>query len=1167
MQTLRILLLQPPAIFWGESRVQLQRRASRNLFFYLACQLESTRSSLCTLFWPDLLEEESRPLLRSTLSKLRTALPDPDVLVASEERVWLDRDRIWVDVQDFLALVKPTLHTALQIPNYLPLPEAVAQPLRRAANLWSTNELWPGADFMDQPELETWLRNLRLDVEYSYQRVLERLAYNAAANGDLELALTRARRALQIDTLNDEMHANVLQWLLALGQRSKAVEYCQVISSNFRRDDTPIPEHLSKLCATARNTSTQSPSVTNTPWPRSMFTTLPYIHRPEPEQLLKQAYQRGGKLLVEGEAGIGKTRLLFEFFRAQEPTPRLLLVTGQPNEHNLPYQALINTLRHQVFQEDWQQLAPVWVAQLAQLLPELLILRPDIQEAAQQTEGEAALYEALHQLFLVMAQTGKFLLILDDAHRIDQASLNALSFLCNCRFFNQTRLLVTAYRPEEETPALKQFTVAALPDMLRHHVRLVRFTASEISQLTHLILGQTPSPETTLLLMRETGGNPLFLLESLYLLLNYSPLDINQIGTRLPLSANLHALVQARLQRLSPTSYQVIGAAAVIGEEFSLTMLESCCNLLPEQVVLAVEELEQTRLIQPANKPPHTQTYTFVYSKIREVLLVEMGAARQRMLHLRIARILESSQQPAPGALASILAGHYENAGEPLKAMEHWVNAGRHALHLFSPIGALAAFERAENLLAQLGTAVPDETVYHLYKEWNYALSASGQSTRLREISLQFWDTGEKRFNPLLCGAALNGLARAALLDNQVNLCLQYCDRADAYLQQVDSPLERIKSNNIRGDCQILFNQTQAAIETFTQVIAQCEKNADTNLLDEQAHAEYSIAEAQFFMGWPSLAIDMALRCIHTSLKAKNASWSMKAHMVLVFSEYYLGNMIEALDHARQGTELAEALQSWRNVAYIKIAQTRSELAQGWLDASWQHNQQAEEVGRQESLPRVLSWTASHHAQTLRFLRQFALATETYQQGLAHSVFALDRLECQFRLGLSLLGEGKIKESIHLQRDCLSQSERGNLGLIAMLAETALLYSLAQTGELDEVRHRLPGFIQRAAEHQIAEVIIGAEAIQSLLAEKEGRLADALHHIRRGIEYSVKYRIIWWEIHFWLHLFKLGDDRKAAQERISQITQIILDHGMVVPELAPYVRSFVGEVKSEVGYT
>ena len=308
--------------------------------------------------------------------------------------------------------------------------------MRRAVNLWSANEFWPGADFYGQPDLEDWVRDLRQEAGYSFQRTLERLAYNAAANGEHELALLRARRALQLDPLNDELNANIFNWLVNSGQRSKAVEHCQALCALYKRDGTPLPDHLARPGRqTARVMATQTGSAPMDPWPRSLVNAGPFINRPEAMHSLKQAFSRGGQVLLEGEAGVGKTRLMAETFRGVAPAPRLILASCRDENHTLPYQAMIRTIRHQILQAEWQALERVWVAQLTRLMPELATLRPDVEPAPQLAENKSTLLEAIYQLMLVVARPGKLLFILDDAQWHDPVSLNALRLRVPARIF------------------------------------------------------------------------------------------------------------------------------------------------------------------------------------------------------------------------------------------------------------------------------------------------------------------------------------------------------------------------------------------------------------------------------------------------------------------------------------------------------------------------------------------------------------------------------------------------------------------------------------------------------------------------------------------------------------------------------------------------------------
>lgn len=1167
MQTLKIFLLQNPTVQWGESPIQLHRRNARNLLFYLACTETADRASLYALFWPGMEDPDARNQLRTTLSKLRSDLPDRTLLYATPEIARLDPERVWVDVREFQQIAARHLHPALQIPNQRPLPEALAQQLRRAANLYSGNQFWPGADFLGQSDLEDWLRDLRQELDDDLQRILQRLAFNAAANGDFDRALIRARRALQCDPFNDDMHAAVFNWLVESGQHAMAVEHCQEMCALYKRENIPMPETLESLCETARWMNATLQPVEPDPWPRALVNTGFYISRPPLLNALRQAAQKGGRLLLEGEAGVGKTRLIYEAFRTLEPSPRLIFAAGHVYEKHLPYQAIINTLRHQVLQAEWLALDRVWAAHLARLLPELTTLRPDIATVSNISAGETTLSEAVLQLMLVVAKNRRLLLILDNAHWHDQASLNALTYIINRGFFNQHGLLVLAYRPEELTPEFQKFLSALPSGTADRRIRLEPFSPEEVDQFTRRMVGQSPTPQTISLLLRETGGNPLFLQESLYLLLDRVPLDLNQMVEQLPLGKTLQSLAYERLQRLSPATRQVVGVAAVIGNEFIPKLIEIAGNLPPEVVVEALEELEQARLIQPGKNTSHPQIYTFVYARLREAILLEMGSARQRMIHLRVARAIESQHDPQFGLLFANLAEHYESAGEYSIALRYWIKAGEYAASLSSPVEAHAAYAYAERLLQLVRPPAPDETVYQLYQDWSRVAFANRDAPRLKEIFSRMLEIGEQRLSPLLNGAALSGLAQAALFVSDLALATQYCDRAAFYLEQAGDRYELMELSNRRGDCQILLNRYTEAEQFYHNTLALCADDESPRLLESRAHAEFRLAATYHLTGWPRRTREMAHNCLKTSLKLRSAASAMDAHAMLIVSEYYLGRMDEALNHARQGMAIAESLHSERPSAILLLMQARVELASGWLDLGWQHAVRAEELGQQHNLSQVRNWAASHKGQTLRLLGQYAAASTHYQAGLAISLLPYDRLESQFRLALSLAGESKLPEALDLLNATLRKSRETNLELVSLLTETALLMTLLQDGQVEAVQAALPDYLQHASQRGIAEVDTGAHYIQAILAHRQGDATAAHNYTLQVIESAVQSGNVWWEVLGWLHLWQLGAFNEANRPRVDDLLGVIAEHGNNLPELAAFVRAYINRVKGQLGYT
>ncbi len=142
----------------------------------------------------------------------------------------------------------------------------------------------------------------------------------------------------------------------------------------------------------------------------------------------------------------------------------------------------------------------------------------------------------------------------------------------------------------------------------------------------------------------------------------------------------------------SPRPRQVLTTAAVIGKEFTPEMLEAATFLSAEQVAQALEELEQANLIRPEAQLAHECGYAFIHDTIREALLLELGIARRRLIHLRVARALETRLGQQVDRQAAILASHFEQGGEPLTAYQYWIRAGENARRLFSGSEARIAY-------------------------------------------------------------------------------------------------------------------------------------------------------------------------------------------------------------------------------------------------------------------------------------------------------------------------------------------------------------------------------------------------------------------------------------------------------------------------------------------
>lgn len=1092
---LRIHLLGTPAVYDDDRPLQIQRRIQRALLFYLACQRDgASRSELMLLFWPDAPEPDARRHLREALSKLRADLPADTPWVTGRDSIGLDHSRMYVDVQMFYTSIARVWRSIQQIPLQTPLPEPVYRELNAAVRMWRSARFMGGANLPSSQQFDRWLVNVSQELEYLRQRSAERLGYHAAASGDLESGIYYMRLALQSDEVNEGLHLQVLTWLHALGRQSEALEYCRFLEGLFSSEDEVEPSPaLLNLCKQIRLEANGRPPE-QLPWPLAGGPQVPYVGRAQLLKDLAQHYFRGGSLAILGESGSGKTRLIQQLYGSLNPAPRLLYLQANDSDTRLPYQPLIEMLRSQVTQAEWKDLEPVWLAHLSVLLPELAALcpQPQFPNREQITEARAQLFESIHRLLQQLASGRRILLVLDDAHWSDEATLAVLAYLQENQFFARHGLLVLAARIEERSPALDAFLRRAqrIP-----RVHLTELLAEDISEMARHVLGRLPSGETVNRLLQNTGGNPLFLLETLRSWLEAAPFLEEDLPAEAPLLPDrIHSLLRERLNRMSPMIREVLNAAAVIGREFSLEVLEAAAGVSPEGLVQAVEELELSGQIRPLKRADAPDSYLFVHDLFREVLLVDLGLARRRLLHLKAAYALEKTlkgqviQQPA------VLAGHYEQAGKPEQAFSYWLQAAEHARKLFSREEAYAAFNNAERLLHQYALRLPDRSVHQLYSSWGdtaYTCADIEGSLYAYQALLR---CGEQREAALLLGSAYNGLGMVQMYNNQPERAAACFEQAGAYLQVTGDLSEQLSAVLRQGMLWIMLCRYQDAKNAFRKVISQGRGSLDPRIRATLQEAADWLGMVYNITGWPEKAVSLISEISGEDWRGPSVL-QPSGRVTLAVACHFLGRYEDALEHCRAGIATAEALGSRRFAGMLYTVKGRVELVMCRLDDCLNSIERGLEVGRSSSYPEVLGDGYCLQGDFYRMMNEPEQAIRAYRLGMETSnregyVF----LQNKYRLGLVQAVSGQMEEGSAVIGAVADYAREMGVGIVRVPAEMHQAALLIHTGRHEEGRARMLDVIEEARQRRMITVVMISRSTLGELDLQQGRLDDAWGH-------------------------------------------------------------------------
>lgn len=674
---LRIRLLGPLDVQWTSQPLPIPRRQVRALLSYLAVHLNPVpREQLCFLFWPDTPESAARRKLSRLLTHLRLALPDPDVVLTSGDQVALDHRRTWSDTAAFE-----------HFQHDVPTTRRNIEGLQQAVDLYRGSFL-AGFSLPDNPEFEVWVTQERHAWERRYLEALVTLIEDRRAQGAYSDAIAFAQRYLATDPVAEEIHRHLIELYAAAGNRNAALRQFESCVEILERElgVDPLPETRAAYQAILQGQPLLLPRPALDPaWRDAPTFDTPLVGREDTVRWLEQAWDRarsqhGGVILISGEPGIGKTRLMEHFADYSQNQARVLQGSAYPGTRTVPYYPITQALRSTLedpHQPTWS-VEPVWLAEVARLLPELRARYPDLPspKPLEPDEARVRLFEALCRLILALASGPRSLVLcLDDLHWADDTTLDWLVYLGPHLAHNRF-LILGSYRA-----AASEALAGLRRSLNRLHVLselpLIGLDAPGIQQLLHHLGGSVAGDgQLAARLHQVTGGNPFFLIEILRTLLEAGQLtsDLSDLQD-LPLPDSIREAVRERAHRLSPVARQTLEAGAVLGPSFDFKLVHLTAGRGEIETMSALDELVARQLLIERDTG-----YQFAHELTRRAVEVTLNPARRQLLHRRAGRALE---QIAPEEVAA-LALHFDIGGEAQKALQYYAEAVQRAEELFA---------------------------------------------------------------------------------------------------------------------------------------------------------------------------------------------------------------------------------------------------------------------------------------------------------------------------------------------------------------------------------------------------------------------------------------------------------------------------------------------------
>jgi DNA-binding SARP family transcriptional activator len=954
MPRLAVRLLGPPIAELDGVPIEVDTRKATALLAYLAVtERPHARDSLAALLWPDYDQTSARAALRRTLSTLRKALSGGWV-VTQGDLIGLDRDELWLDTERFHSLAAPRADHAH--PPSDPCVDCLTA-LEEALRLYRDNFL-AGFSLRDSPEFDDWQSLQAEALRRELAEALDRLIAGYIAQEDYAMAVRQTQRRLALDPLHEPAHRTLMLLYAWTGERGAALrQYRDCVRTldeelgvapledtaqlyhAIVEDQAPPPPRRSERAAPAP-ASERAPARVAT---AAGAGQLALVGRDTEWQALKAAYDRigadGHLVILEGEAGIGKTRLADELTAHASAHGALILVAYcYEGESALVYGPFIQALRAAVASERGQQLlarlSPQMVAELSRLAPEVRALRPDAPEPPplDRPGAQGKLFDAVTEtLGQLCGATPPGVLLIEDLHWADEASLDLLSYLAH-RLRTRPMCVVGTWRSESTAAGgrLRRIIQDGRRDGWATLVSLSRLTAGAVAELV-----QAGGPDDGASggiaerLYEETEGVPFFVVEYLAALAQgRAPAD----GDTWALPGGVRELLRSRVANVSEAAWQVLTTAGVVGRSFEFDVLREASGRSEEEAVIALEELMQHGLVaEVSGEGDSDVAYDFSHEKLRTLVYEETSLARRRLLHRRVAGALTRNARGRRdrGLVAGQIAFHFRLAGDDAQAAEYYRLAGEHARALYANAEAVSHFQSALALgharPADLHEAIGD--LHTLAGEYGAALrsyetaAALAEPARVAVLEHKLaalhhrrgvWELAERHF-----ATAMDEMEKSGRVDESARLyadwsltayrqgdvarALALAERSLSLAESAADTSALAQAHNILGILAGARGESDAALEHLERSLALAEELGD---LSAQVAAMNNLALTHVARGETDRAIELTERALAACEAQGDRHREAALHNNLADALHAQGRTEAAMEHLKQAVAI-----------------------------------------------------------------------------------------------------------------------------------------------------------------------------------------------------------------------------------------------------------------------